>query len=116
MNQIKLKNPLLVNGKNLRLLTYDTDKITVEMFGDAEAHKLKATAKRGATSAGAFELDYTMHLYLGMMAVIAVNPEIDIADLERLTGVDMMEVMRVGRNFIAARSEEDSPEDSSDEL
>ena len=40
-----------------------------------------------------------MHLYLAMMAITAVNPDIDIADLERISGPDVMELVRIGRNF-----------------
>ena len=50
-----------------------------------------------------------------MMAVIAVNPEIDINDLERLTGPDVTALMRIGRNFTTSRSVETSEESSSDE-
>ena len=65
-------------------------------------------------AAGAAELDYGLHLYLGFAAVIAVNPEIDISDLERVRGYDVMKIMRIGRDFISGKSEEPYTPDSSD--
>lgn len=115
MEKLKLSTPLLINGKKIKELKYDTSAITVGLFAEAEARKLRATTAKAGGSAGAFELDYTLHLYLGMMAIIAVNPEIDVTDLERLSGSDVMAVMRIGRNFTTSRSEEPSEENSSDE-
>ena len=104
MEKLKLSAPIMINNKPVDTLTYDTSKITVGMFTEAEARKLKATTAKAGGSAGAFELDYSLHLYLGMMAVIAVNPEIDVTDLERISGPDVMELMRIGRNFTTSRS------------
>ena len=71
-------------------------------------HLLKLTPESAA------ELDYGLHLYLGFAAVIAVNPEIDISDLERVRGYDVMKIMRIGRDFISGKSEEPYTPDSSD--
>ena len=112
MEKLKLGTPLTVNGKKLNELTYDTNEITVALFAEAEARKLKATTAKAGGLAGAAEMDYSMHLYLGMMAIIAVNPEIDISDLERISGSDVMALMRIGRNFTTSRSEAHSEENS----
>mgnify|MGYP006991661506 CR=1 FL=1 len=85
------------------------------LFAEAEARKLRATTAKAGGSAGAFELDYTLHLYLGMMAVIAVNPQIDVSDLERVGGADVVALMRIGRNFTTSRSAATSEENSSGE-
>ena len=116
MEKLKLNTPLLVNGKKIKELKFDTNEITVALFAEAEARKLRATTAKAGGSAGAFELDYTLHLYLGMMAVVAVNPEIDVTDLERLSGSDVMALMRIGRNFTTSRSAEPSEESNSGEL
>ena len=115
MNELKLSAPIMVNGKKLNVLTYDTNAITVSLFAEAEARKLKATTAKAGGLAGAAELDYSLHLYLGMMAIIAVNPDIDVSDLERITGADVMALMRIGRNFTTSRSEAHSEENSSGE-
>ena len=73
MEKLTLQNPITINGKKVKTLTYDTDAITVGMFADAEARKLRATSNKGGGSAGACELDYSLHAYLAMMAIVAVN-------------------------------------------
>lgn len=112
MNTLELHTPIEINGKQVKELTYDIHAITVAQFSEAESRKLSATPKGRA---GALELDYSMHVYLGMMAVVAVNPEIDVTDLERITGADIMAMMKIGRNFILGRSAEPSEENSSGE-
>ena len=63
--------------------------------------------------APAAEFDYGLHLYLGFAACIAAAAELDFSDLERIHGVDVVEVMAVGRNFIL--KSEDSAQSNSDE-
>ncbi len=111
---LKLKNPIEINGKKVKELSYDTDAITAVLFAEADARKMRASAAKGGNLSGAVELDYSMHLYLGFAAVTAVNPEIDMSDLERLKGADVMEVMKIGRNFII-KPDEDSQDDNSGE-
>ena len=95
MNTIKLQNPIKINGKEITTLTYDTSKLTVAQFCEAEKHK---------TASGAIgqvaEIDHAFHLYLAFMAVVAANPDIDVKDLERLKGYDIMQLMKVGQNFL----------------
>lgn len=115
MEKFQLNTPITINGKTVKQLSYDTNAITVGLFAEAEARKLKATTSKAGGSAGALELDYSMHLYLGIMAIVAVNPEIDVSDLERITGPDITQLMRIGRNFTTRKSEEPSERDNSDE-
>ena len=44
MEKLTLQNPITINGKKVKTLTYDTGAITVGMFADAEARKLRATS------------------------------------------------------------------------
>ncbi len=111
---LKLKNPIEINGKKVAELSYDTDAITATHFAEADARKMRASGAKGGNLSGAVELDYSFHLYLGFAAIVSVNPEIDVADLERLKGYDVMEVMKVGRNFIMKPGEA-SPADGSAE-
>lgn len=112
---IKLENPLKINGKNRATLSYDTNEITAQMFAEADARKLSANGSKSGNAAGAVELDYGLHLYLGFAAIIAVNPDIDVTDLERIRGFDVMTIMRIGRDFISGKSGGTSSPDSSDE-
>ena len=112
---LKLNNPIEVNGKKVKELTYDTDAITATQFAEADARKMRASGSKGGNLSGAVELDYSMHLYLGFAAVTAVNPEIDMSDLERLKGADVMEVMKIGRNFIIKPGEGSQGDDSGEQ-
>ena len=113
MEIIKLKNPIEINGKQIKELTYDVNEITPAGFAEAEYRKSRANGSKGAPSSAAVELDYSLHLYLGFAAILAVNPEYDFNDLERIKGTDVMEVMKAGRNFIIA-SAADSTDDESE--
>ncbi len=96
---IKLKNPLLVNGTSIEVLTYNTDEITVTLFSEADARKRMAAGKNISIAPSA-EFDFGLHPYLGFAAVIAVNPQISFADMERVKGYDLLEIMEIGRNFL----------------
>ena len=80
-NKITLSNPLTINNKKRTELTYDANEITAQMFAEADSRKLTASGSKNGNAAGAAELDYGLHLYLGFEAIIAVNPEIDMSDL-----------------------------------
>ena len=67
----------------------------------------KLTANITGTS-DALNTDAIMNL------ILAVNPDIDIADLERISGPDVMELVRIGRNFTTARSAAQSEESGSE--
>ena len=104
-NTIKLDNPVQINGKSYDELTYDISEITAQAFAEADARKLSASGSKNGNAAGAAELDYGLHLYLGFAA---------ISDLERVRGYDVMKIMRIGRDFISGKSEEPYTPDSSD--
>lgn len=98
-----LDNPILINGKEVKELTYDPQEITAEQFSIACA-KAAAMDKSKSMSFKVKENDYGLHLYLGMMAVIAVNPDIDVADLERIKGFDVLDLTNIGTFFTLRKS------------
>lgn len=110
---IKLANPITVNGKTVTELQYNTEEITGQRFCEADSKRRMAAGSKNVSIAPAAEIDFGLHLYLGYAAVIAATPEIDFSDLERIKGSDIMDVMKVGRNFIL--KSEDSAQNSSDE-
>lgn len=116
-NTLVLDNPITINNEKVAELTYDANEITALHFAEADAHRQlsttsRITQKKVGVNASA-ELDYTFHLYLGIMAVIAVNPGIDVSDLERAKGDDVRQLMGIGRNFMLGRSEGPSSESGS---
>lgn len=105
--EIKLQNPIMINGKNIKKVKYDTNEITAQLFAEADTRRVS-----GGMGAKLAETDYGLHLYLGFASIVAVNPEYDFSDLERMKGVDVSNVMRIGRNFIVETPEETSDRNS----
>lgn len=114
INTLVLDTPIKINGKEVTELTYDPLEITAEQFSIACA-KSAAIDKSRAMTVKVKENDYALHLYLGMMAVIAVNPEISVEDLERIKGFDVLDLTNIGTFFIYRRSAEPSEESNSEE-
>lgn len=117
-NKIELRQPLLINGKEVKELTYDFNEIDCDGFSTAFSYassKSLTAAQKGKPSAAIMEQDSSFHMYLGMMAIVAVNPDIDVADLERIKGYDIVQLSSLGRNFISGRSEEPLSQSNSEE-
>lgn len=110
---LKLSNPILVNGKTVSELGYDTEHITGALFCEADSKRRFAAGSKKISIAPAVEFDYGMHLYLGYAACVAADPSIDFSDLERIHGTDVVNVMNIGRNFML--QSEDLPQNNSDE-
>lgn len=109
---IQLSNPITINGKQVAQLAYDTVGITGALFCEADSRRRFAAGSKNISIAPAAEFDYGLHLYLGYAACVAAAPEVDFADLERIHGADLVDIMAVGRNFIM--KSEDSTQNSSD--
>ena len=113
MNTLKLKNPIMIDGKEVSEVTHDSNEIDGILFATAESKKKAAAGMKNTTIAPAAEFDFSLHLYLGYAAIVAVNPSYDFSDLERIKGRDVMEVMKIGRNFMLG-SEKESPQNGSE--
>ena len=110
---MNLINPIMIDNNQVGELTYDSNEITATLFAEADARRKIAAGRKNVTIVPSAEFDYSLHLYLGFAAVIAVNPAYDFTDLERIHGRDVVEAMTIGRDFILAS--EKSKESSSDE-
>ena len=104
----ELRKPLTVNGKEVRKLEYDFDAISVDDYATADA--LANEGRNPGSSIRMAEFDSKMGLYLFFVAVTAVNSEIDISDLKRIKGFDIIQMAGMGRNFSLSGSDEDSAE------
>lgn len=113
-NTLTLKNPIMINGQEVSEMTYDINEIDGVLFATAENKKKASAGMKNMTITAAAEFDFSLHLYLGFAAIIAVNPSYDFADLERIKGRDVVEVMAIGRNFML-KSDETSQESDSGE-
>lgn len=104
---VTLNKPLLVNGENLTMLPYDTDEITGALYCAAEARKAAAMHQSGVSVGNSIdptlmvaETNGPLQLYVGYAAVLAVNPQLDWSDLERITGSDINTFRKIGRFFL----------------
>ena len=114
METLKLKNPIMIDGKEVAEVTYDTNEIDGILFATAESKRKAAAGMKNTTITPAAEFDFGLHLYLGFAAIVAVNPSYDFSDVERIKGHDVVEVMGIGRIFRLA-SDQEPPENDSDE-
>ena len=102
METLKLKNPIKIDGKEVTEVTYDSNEIDGVLFATAEAKRKSAGGIKDMAISPAAEFDFSLHLYLGFAAIIAVNPSYAFEDVARIKGRDTVEVMKIGRNFILA--------------
>lgn len=116
---LKLNNPIVFNGKKVKELEYDTDKITGTLFAQAEAAKQDVATNGNRINLNLIpQTDYVTQLYAGYAAIIAACPEYDFNDLEQISGTDIMEVQTIGRNFtlgISGGKEDSSQEETSED-
>lgn len=112
--ELKLKNPIKIDNKDIDVLSYDIEQITAQLFTEADVKKKQSAGIKNVNISPAVEFDFGLHLYLGFAAIIAINREYDFADLERIKGQDLMDVMHIGRDFLF-KSEEDSNQSSLEE-
>lgn len=108
-----LDTPLLINGKEIKELDYDANEITALQFSEACMKASELSKNSSSLTLKLKENDYGLHLYLGFAAIIAINPEIDLKDLERIKGNDVLKITDIGTVFIFRKSEANSQEKES---
>lgn len=120
---LTLSKGIMINGVLRKEFRYDISQITGEQFIEADVRAHAKAAQLAKPSLTVAETDTSLQLYLGMMAVTAVEHEVDITDMERIQGTDVMQLYRIGRNFTKGSAEEeedmenpDSEENNSEEL
>ena len=109
---LHLKNPIKIDGNEVKEVTYDSNEINGILFATAEAKRKTAAGMNNVSISLSAEFDVGLHLYLGYAAIIAVNPDYDFSDVERIKGRDTVEIMAIGRNFMLASEKEQQENDS----
>lgn len=94
---LKLSSPIKVNGVEIEELAYDIDAVGPGDIIQADKNKIKACG--GVSSQTVAEVDTILHLYVGMQAIIKLNPSVDVSDLNNLGRVDTYKVIKLGRSF-----------------
>lgn len=103
---LKLSRPLLVNGTSRTELTYDIEELNVNHITRAEGLKAKIGGKDLVGAITIAQADYSLHICIGMMAIIAVNPDIAVEDLQRLKGYDITKLANIGASFFIEPAEQ----------
>ncbi|MDD3237916.1 MAG: hypothetical protein PHV37_07460 [Candidatus Gastranaerophilales bacterium] len=102
VEKLELQEPIVINGAELKVIDYDISKIGVAEIGKAEIEKSKIFGRAAITNLKVAQADYLLHCLLGMQAIIACNPNIDMEDLKRIKGYDMVQVAAIGTRFFVA--------------
>ena len=110
---LKLSSPIKVNGVEIEELAYDIDALGPGDIMQADKNRMRVT--NGLVSQTVAELDPTLHLYVGLQAIIKLNPSVDISDLNNLGGKDTYKVMKIGRSFFREVSSAEKPTTSEEQ-
>lgn len=97
MKTIALAHPITVNGKERSTIDLDFEALTVDAFtrADSRSHGGEGNVLT------LMEANGTLHLNLAFEAAIAADQTLDITDLERLKGADIMKFAAAGRFYFA---------------
>lgn len=96
---LTLTTPLLVNGKELSELQYDTSLISINDLAAIETERSQALGNKGVGTIRIAHNDFLLHILIGMHAIIKCNPSIDIEDLKRIKGYDLTQISLIGTRF-----------------
>lgn len=120
VKEINLSKPILVNGKEIDVLTYDIDELSIEDVTKAEELKRKLG---GTVSTSMVHADFPFHICLGIKAVTAINKDIAEEDLMRIKGHDIAKIGVAGMGFFMpsekksqGKSSEKQQEDMQDNI
>lgn len=104
---IKLRNGIKVDGKLIKELKYNIDKISMPLYTEADARASAELIRYNAMKNTATALSETYLNYFGMAGVLCVEDRLSFEDLERITGTDIKKLGNIGRLFINASEEDD---------
>ena len=92
MEKLRLLHAIDVNGDERKEFEYDTELLTAEQF-------IGCSTRAGLISNRVMELSATLHEQLGQLAIMNMNQEVDVSDLSRIKGRDIVAIANIGRNM-----------------
>lgn len=98
MEKVTLSKGILVNGQEMKELTLDFDSVTTEDFCSAAGEASVKAAEAGGVSVGS-EFDAGFHLAIALRAACRGTKGLDLLDVKRITGKDVLKLARAGRVF-----------------
>ena len=93
MEKIILFYPIKIDGKEVKTLNADTNALTAKQF-------LEATRQAGVMSNKMMEVNTELHMYLGAFACVNGEADIDVMDVLRVKGYDIVQITNVGQNMM----------------
>lgn len=93
MEKLRLLHAIDVNGEERKEFEYDTELLTAEQF-------IGCSTRAGLISNRVMELSATLHEQLGQLAIINMNQEVDVSDLSRIKGRDIVAIANIGRSML----------------
>lgn len=100
-NILKLSKPIMINGKEVKELTYDFDNMTAK-----DKINVGKKIKKDGVPISVEEIDSDYHLYLFAAAVTKADPSISYADVLRMNAKDGCKGAALARDFFYMSSEE----------
>lgn len=105
MKKIQLKKPILINGEERTVISYNFEELEKDDILGAIAN---ARFNKEFFSALP-ETDNVLHMWLTYAAIMKVNPDISSMDLERICGKDCVTLVNLGGEFFrSAKAEKES--------
>lgn len=101
MEKVVLSKGLMVNGQEVTEITLDFDGITTEDFCAAAGEASVKAAEAGGVSVGS-EFDAGFHVAIALRAAVRGTKGLDLMDVRRITGRDILKMARAGRTFCFA--------------
>lgn len=90
MEKLRLLHPVEVTGVSRREFEYDIERLTVEQF-------IQCSNRAGIMVNKVMEINAALHEQLAKQAIMNVDRDVDIADLDRIKGRDVVSLTRIGR-------------------
>ena len=109
MKIITLKKPLKFEGREIKVLNFDTDVATLSM--DNEAYKITFIELDGQM--GIAETCTVLHRIWGML-IAAESNDIEYENLKRLSLQDLKVLEKEGRNFLLGSDSSDESSQSTE--
>jgi len=95
---LKLKNPIMIDGTEVKEIKYDFENLTAKDMIEAE----KMMLGNGQISMTLEEMNYSWHMYLFASTAAKENTGSSINDYFRMKGIDAVKARALARNFLIA--------------
>lgn len=112
-NTLKLKKTIEINGKKVNSLSYDFEALTAKNLNAIDRNVAVIMAGVMVVDSTIEGFNRTVNRYTFFEAVLAVNKDYDIADVERMGLRDTLDGEKLAKLFM--RGSEDGEEKTSEE-